>query len=119
MQEPIVRRKVLVVDDEPLVLEVTAGMLEELGCDVVTATNARHALALLAADERIEVLITDINMPHMNGYELAAKAQHARRGIEIIVLSGREVEDGGFPMIRKPFLQEDLARTMRRTVGLC
>jgi len=108
-------RKVLVVDDEPMVLDVIAQMLEELGCEVVMTTDPRLALDLLAGDERLEILITDINMPEMSGYELAEKAQRARK----IVLSGRETEPHGFPMIRKPFLQEDLARTMEHTTGLC
>jgi hypothetical protein len=36
-----------------------------------------------------------------------------------MLLSGRETDGHGFPMIRKPFLQEDLARTMEQTIGLC
>ncbi len=58
-------------------------------------------------------------MPEMSGYELAEKAQCARKNLGVIVLSGRETEPHGFPMIRKPFLQEDLARTMEHTTGLC
>ena len=112
-------RKVLVVDDEPLVLDVIAQMLEELGCEVVMTTDPRLALDLLAGDERLEILITDINMPEMSGYELAEKAQRARKNLGVIVLSGRETEPHGFPMIRKPFLQEDLARTMEHTTGRC
>jgi len=119
LQEPALARKVLVVDDEPMVLDVIAQMLEELGCEVVMTTDPRLALDLLAGDERLEILITDINMPEMSGYELAEKAQRARKNLGVIVLSGRETEPHGFPMIRKPFLQEDLARTMEHTTGLC
>lgn len=119
LQEPALARKVLVVDDEPLVLDVIAQMLEELGCEVVMTTDPRLALDLLAGDERLEILITDINMPEMSGYELAEKAQRARKNLGVIVLSGRETEPHGFPMIRKPFLQEDLARTMEHTTGRC
>jgi two-component system cell cycle response regulator CpdR len=119
LQVPTVARKVLVVDDDPLVLNVIAGMLEELGCDVVMTTNPRLALDLLATDERLEVLITDINMPEMNGYELAEKARRAREELKVIVLSGRETDGRGLPMIQKPFLQEDLARVMEHTTGRC
>jgi CheY-like chemotaxis protein len=118
-QESTVARKVLVVDDDPLVLDVTARMLEELGCDVVMTTNPCLALDLLVADAQFEVLITDINMPGMNGYELAEKARRARENLGVIVLSGRETDGRGFPMIQKPFSQEDLLRLMSATTGLC
>jgi CheY-like chemotaxis protein len=112
-------RTVLVVDDEPLVLEVIATMLEDLGCRVVTATTAIEALSKLSADRQISILITDVNMPGMSGYELAETASRKRRGLQVIVLSGRETDGHGFPIIRKPFAQEDLRRTMQRTTGLC
>jgi two-component system, cell cycle response regulator CpdR len=112
-------RTVLVVDDEPLVLDVTASMLEELGCEVVTAANGIDALTKISENCRIEILITDVNMPGMNGYELAAKAQQEKSGLRVIVLSGREIDGHGFPIIRKPFLQCDLVRAMSETIGLC
>ena len=112
-------RVVLVVDDEPLVLDVTASMLQDLGCIVVTAANATQALRKLSNDRRIEVLITDINMPGMDGYALAKAAQRMRLGLSVIVLSGRESDDCGFPLIRKPFVSEDLRRTMAQHTGLC
>jgi CheY-like chemotaxis protein len=113
-----VARKVLVVDDDPLVLDVTAQMLEELGCEVVMTTNPCLALALLAGNG-FEILITDINMPEMSGYELAERARRECHNLGVMLLSGRETDGHGFPMIRKPFLQEDLVRTMEQTVGLC
>jgi two-component system cell cycle response regulator CpdR len=112
-------RVVLVVDDEPLVLDVTATMLEDLGCEVVTAGDAEEALGKLSSDRRIEILITDINMPGMDGYELAETAVQMRKQLKVIVLSGRQRDGHGFPLIRKPFLQEDLRRTMKHNTGLC
>jgi CheY-like chemotaxis protein len=113
-----VARKVLIVDDDPLVLDVTAQMLEELGCEVVMTTSPRLALDLLAGND-FEILITDINMPEMSGYELAETARRERQNLGVMLLSGRETDGRGFPMIRKPFLQEDLVRTMEQTIGLC
>jgi CheY-like chemotaxis protein len=110
---------VLVVDDEPLVLAITASMLEDLGCEVVTATNAPEALATLSADPRVEILITDINMPGMDGYELVEKAKRVREELAVILLSGREADGSGFPLIRKPFSESDLKRTMAQHTGLC
>jgi two-component system cell cycle response regulator CpdR len=82
-------RLVLVVDDDPLMLDVTAAMLEDLGCDVVTADAGPTALEKLATDERIEVLITDIHMPGMDGYELIEKARDRRPQLRCAQSAGR------------------------------
>lgn len=112
-------RAVLVVDDDPQVLELVAGMLEDLGCEVRRARTGTDALAVLANDQRIEILITDINMPGMAGYELAEQAKQVRPHLKAILLSGRETDTHGLPLIRKPFMQNDLVRVMEETTGLC
>jgi two-component system, cell cycle response regulator CpdR len=66
-----VARTVLIVDDDPLDLEVPADMLKDLGCEVVTASSGADALGRLLDNANIELLITDLNMPGMDGYELA------------------------------------------------
>lgn len=114
-----VSRVVLVVDDEPFVLDVTAQMLEDLGCNVVTAGSGGEALEMLSDNRHIEILITDLNMPGMDGYELAERAARLRPDLQILLLSGREGDGHGLPILRKPFLEEDLARTMSQTTGLC
>jgi two-component system, cell cycle response regulator CpdR len=112
-------RLVLVVDEEPLLLELTASMLEDLGCEVVTASCGTEALAKLKADERIEILITDIQMPGLDGYELAEKARRERPALQIILCPGRADTAHGLPLIRKPFTEEGLANVMAHTTGLC
>jgi CheY-like chemotaxis protein len=109
---------VLVVDDDPTVLVVLEDMLEDLGCEVISAANGPDALDQLRRNESISILITDINMPGMDGHELAHRATAIRPELKVLQLSGREPRHGGFPMIRKPFTEEDLANTMRRTTGL-
>ena len=93
-------------------------MLENLGCEVVTASNAKEALAKLSTDPRIEVLISDIAMPGMDGRELAEAATQIHKGLKTILISGRGY-DCGFPLLRKPFSQEDLKQSMARSTGLC
>jgi two-component system cell cycle response regulator CpdR len=107
---------VLVVDDEPMVLEVTALMLEDLGCVVFTAKCGTEALSTLADEPTVTVLITDVNMPGISGYELAEHARKERPNLSVLLLSGRETADHGFPLIRKPFLREDLQRSMEQFV---
>jgi CheY-like chemotaxis protein len=131
-------RVVLVVDDDPAVLELLAEMLQELGCEVITQQDAAEALTVLGEyffndtsttdiympgvlgeDQRIEILLTDINMPGIAGYELAEQAKRLRPGVKPILISGRETDGYGFPLLRKPFMQHDLARLMKETTGLC
>ncbi len=85
----------------------------------VRTPNGADALTVLARDQRIEILIADINMPAIAGHELAQKAKRVRDGLAVILISGREADSHGFPMIRKPFLQDDLRRVMKETTGLC
>ena len=111
-------RVALVVDDDPSVLELVAEMLGELGCEVITRQDSAEALAALGQDQRIEILLADINMPGIAGYELAKQAKRLRPGVKLILVSGRETDGHGFPLLRKPFLQNDLARVIRETAGL-
>ena len=59
----------------------------------------------LLADDRIEILITDVNMPDMDGFAVAQAAKQMRKELKIIILSGRESDGRGFPLVRKPFLK--------------
>jgi two-component system cell cycle response regulator CpdR len=115
----LLSRVVLVVDDEPLVREMTASILEELGCEVITAASGTDALEKLSNNHRIEILFTDINMPGMDGHELAEKAMLMRERLKVIALSGREKAAGGLPLVRKPFSAHDLKVAMAEHTGLC
>ena len=114
-----VARFVLLVDDEALILESTADMLTSLGCEVIMAGNGTEALAKLKADDRIEILMTDINMTGLGGFELAEIAKRLRPGLHVILVSGVEVDGHGLPLIRKPFEESDITRVMSQTTGLC
>jgi CheY-like chemotaxis protein len=110
---------VLVVDDDASVLEVIADMLEDLGCDVISAGSGLDALDHLRRNEQISILITDINMPGMDGHELAERATRIRPDLKVLQLSGRERRRDGYPIIRKPFSEQDLENAMQQTTGLC
>jgi CheY-like chemotaxis protein len=110
-------RTVLVVDDDASVLEAIAGMLEDLGCEVISAKSGQEALDRLRRNKRISILITD--MPGMDGHELAERARRLSPELKILRLSGRERRRDGYPMIRKPFSTEDLVNAMQKTTGVC
>ena len=112
-------RCALVVDDEWLLLDYAKTILEELGCEVITATSGSDALHALTLNQRIDLLITDIQMPGMNGLELIEQAKRERPTLHVIVTSGQAEVPYGVPSIRKPFTRLDLVRMMESTTGLC
>jgi CheY-like chemotaxis protein len=112
-------RRAVVVDDDPLSVELIASMLQEQGCETVTARNGNEALAALAEDPKIDFLISDIEMPGLSGTALAERASGFRPELRVLLLSGRENDAHGFPMLKKPFLESDLRRVMAQTTGLC
>jgi PAS domain S-box-containing protein len=103
---------VLVVDDDPLVLENAAAMLEDLGHSVREARSAEEALSLFEQDSSLDLVITDHAMPGMTGLELATALAARRPQLPIIVASGyAEIPDPGelnFPKLSKPFDQATL-----------
>jgi len=106
--------RVIVVDDEALIVLLAESWLEDLGCQVETALNGTEALAKLNDGEfSAEVLITDVNMPDMSGYELAKRATAVRPGLKIVLMSGAAGNPHGLSLIRKPFFRDDLRRVIR------
>jgi CheY-like chemotaxis protein len=112
-------RRALVADDDPLTRELVASMLEELGCETLTARSATDALGQLAKDRSIEMLFADVNMPGLSGRQLAERARDFRPDLRVLLLSGRESDGRGFPLLQKPFSQADLRRAMEDATGLC
>jgi signal transduction histidine kinase/CheY-like chemotaxis protein len=117
---------VLVVEDDPDVLDVAVSGLVELGYAVRTAADAREALAILRSDRDIEVLFSDVVMPGgMNGAQLALEAQRLRPGLKVLLTSGYTASaltrEHGLPeqvdVLRKPYQREELASRLRLVIG--
>jgi PAS domain S-box-containing protein len=116
--------KILVVDDQPDVLDVVAELFRTMGYDVLSANNGQDAINILERTSDIGVLFTDIIMPGMNGIELGQKARKLIPGIKIILASGNAEpatktgtgwhED--FKFIRKPYRMSEIVK-MLRTLG--
>jgi PAS domain S-box-containing protein len=117
--------RVLVVDDDSAVREVTASMLTELGYSVVEAGSGGAALDLLDGQGEIDVLLLDFAMPGMNGAEVAREARARRPNVPILFLTGYAdaealIDAGEDGILRKPFHEKDLAtklRTILRQAG--
>src|SRR5882762_7838100 len=85
---PAAPLKILVVDDEPNVLEALADTLVEDGHTVLRAASGRDALALLDGGERVDVVITDLGMPGMTGWELARALRTRWPDLPVGLISG-------------------------------
>ena len=112
--------RVLVVDDDPLVVASTAAMLEDLGHIVVEALSGARALDLLARETNVDVVLTDHAMPGMTGAELARQIRQVWPDLPIILASGYaelpNAEDPRLPRLSKPFLQDELATQIAKAV---
>ena len=111
--------KVLLVDDDALVANTVRLLLEDEGLSCTLASNGEAALELLATNAEIHVVITDIRMPGMSGYELATRLQSEHPGLPIIFLSGMPDEKpdaqlDDIPMVGKPVDAEALAALVRQ-----
>jgi PAS domain S-box-containing protein len=114
--------RVLIVDDETLLREIVAEQLQQMGFEVHQAEDANAALAVLASSVRIDVLVTDLSMPGMDGIALIRIAQSNRPDLPAILLTGYAgsvepaTEGASFRLMRKPVTGPQLARMVHGAV---
>lgn len=112
---------VLLVEDEARVLELTAAGLRELGYTVLEARSAQEALDQLRSDAAVDLLLTDIVMPEMNGRRLADAASELRPDLKVMFMTGftknavvhNGVLDPGVHFLAKPFSLDELSIKIR------
>nr|WP_294560243.1 PAS domain-containing protein [uncultured Rhodopila sp.] len=113
------RARVLLVDDEDAVREVLALQLEDCGFSVLAAASGVEVLALLAAGETAEILVTDLSMPGMDGLAVIRAVQERLPGLPALLLTGYAGDgaalalggavSGAFSLLRKPVTAATLA----------
>lgn len=117
---------VLVVEDDEPVLDMAVESLKELGYRVLTAQNARQALAVLETGEPIDILFSDVVMPGgMNGVQLAIEARRLRPSLKILLTSGYTAAalvaqhglETNVPLLEKPYRPQELAARFRVIAG--
>jgi len=115
---PLTPARLMVVDDEELIRDVLAEQLQDASFGVLSAASGAEALALLAAGEAVDAIITDLSMPAKNGIAVIAAAQARCPGLPAVLLTGYAGDDvslavggavtGAFSLLRKPSRIDDL-----------
>ncbi|HVU29983.1 MAG TPA: response regulator [Sphingomicrobium sp.] len=115
---------VLLVEDEPMVRSVAERALTRHGYKVVTADNGEDALEFLGRGEPIELLISDVVMPGMDGPTMVREARKSRPDLKILFMSGyaeeqlrKSIDIENVNFLPKPFSVTDLAAAARRAIG--
>ncbi|MGZ9668002.1 PAS domain-containing protein [Pseudomonas sp. GNP014] len=116
---------VVVVEDDPAVRMLVLDLLKELGYRAFEAEDAKSALPLLESDLRVDLLVTDVGLPGMNGRQLAEVARQHRPGLKVLFMTGyaqKAAERQGFledgmDMVAKPFAIELLASKIRTMIS--
>ncbi|HEX3538254.1 MAG TPA: response regulator [Stellaceae bacterium] len=117
--------RILVVDDDAAVREVTVSMLRQIGYGVVETDSGQGALDALARGEVYDLMLIDIAMPGLSGVETARRARERWPGLRVLYVTGFAdpsgqiaPETGDTPLIQKPFrfaeLREEVQRALKR-----
>ncbi|HZC37591.1 MAG TPA: PAS domain S-box protein [Sphingomicrobium sp.] len=114
--------RVLVVEDDNVVAELAAGMLNELGFEAVVTHSAKEALERLSGEQRPSLIFTDIVMPGgISGIELARKVRERFPELPILLTTGyseQVADEHGFPVLQKPYALDSLAGAVSKILRL-
>jgi len=111
---------ILVVEDDPMILELTTAVLKQAGYQVLSAGDGIDGAVLFARHyEEIDALITDISLPGMRGLEFAQFARNIRADLKVLFASGSMEQENaltripGSRYLPKPFTCEELLQTVQ------
>lgn len=111
---PLPPRRILVVDDDPLVRASVVDMLIDLGHTVSAASSGADALTRLDESDGVDIVLSDLAMPGMTGVELAEHLRRREGAPKVLLMTGFGDVIGRFPRLAKPFTEEELARGLAR-----
>jgi two-component system NtrC family sensor kinase len=110
---------ILVVDDNEDAVELVAAMLQHCGYRVATARSAYEAVDRLDGNARMSMIITDVRMPDVNGFDFLRLVRKRFPSVPIVLMTGLPISDEDFApigasILRKPFSIDELHRVIRR-----
>lgn len=116
---------VMVVEDDTSVRMIVTEVLGEIGYGAIEAIDAKTAIPILQSDQRIDLLISDVGLPGLNGRQLAEIARQSRPDLKILFITGYAQNaavragflDHGMDMMTKPFAVDALATKIRSILG--
>ncbi len=118
-------RKVLVIDDEPGIIEIVEANLEGDGFEVISASNGKEGLEKIK-NEQPELVVLDVMMPEMDGWEVlrSIEQDEATAGLPVIMLTAKAadedyifgLEEGAVEYVTKPFLPQELVNRIKITL---
>ena len=122
------QERALIVEDNEHAAYLLRTLLERAGYAVVVSPDGRDALAKLGSMDPVDVVILDLMLPYVSGYQVLIEARQNRkwRRVPIVVVTGRTLEmdavraleTGANDFVRKPFLPEELIARVRRAIEL-
>ncbi|MGB3122439.1 MAG: ATP-binding protein [Pseudomonas sp.] len=115
---------VLIVEDDPAVRVLVSAVLKELGYNFVEAGDANTAVPIIESEQRIDLLISDVGLPGMNGRQLAEIGRQIRPGLKVLFITGYAEHaavrggflDPGMQLITKPFTFDLLTAKVREMI---
>jgi len=115
---------VLLAEDEPMLRQVVGQTLRHSGYRVIEAEDGTAGLEMLRSEALIDVLLTDVKMPGLNGYELAEAGLSLRPTMKVMLMTGYADEAipdairlASIPILRKPFDFAKLASSVREGIS--
>lgn len=119
------RKKILIVEDEPEVRATLVDQIRSFGYDAAGAADAETALAMLRGGETIDLVITDMRLPGMNGIDLLGEIKRAGLAVPVVLLTGHcSVETflhsqsrGAYEYVNKPVRATELKRIIGTAVA--
>lgn len=118
---------ILLVEDERMFLNVIKEMLNQLGYNVLSSSSPKEAMTLARSyEDKIHLLITDVIIPEMNGYDLSMALLDFHPHIKCLLMSGYTAGviskqlsvDDGFIFINKPFTIKNLSEKIKECLGV-
>ena len=113
---------VLVVDEEPIILDMISEELTRQGFSVLVAETGEAALSIIKSNQRVDLLFTDIWLPEeLDGWRLAETARQTRPKLAVIYVTGYTVERGkavpGSIFLKKPYRPSEIVATIRTLIA--